>query len=288
MSKADIKNKFDEIVAFAEVEKFLDTPVKRYSSGMYVRLAFAVSAHLEPEVLIVDEVLAVGDAQFQKKCMGKMQDVGSGGGTLLFVSHNMAAVSSLCNRAILLNKGKVAKVGETSEVVLDYYSNDNHSFSSIEFNDRKVGDDIVRLHSGRILNAVNNATHEVKINEPSKIEMSFEVLQDCYFPLVSNFHFYTNSGECAFIVHDTKKRILKKGKYFSLCEVPANFLNEGCYFVGLAISSFEHGIHVHFYEKSCLLFNVVEPLENVLTRPNHKMLIPGVVRPLLSWDMSEQ
>ena len=116
MQRAEIKRKFDEIVAFAEVERFLDTPVKRYSSGMYVRLAFAVAAHLEPEILIVDEVLAVGDAQFQKKCLGKMQDVASGGRTILFVSHNMGAVMSLCRRAVWLSEGKCRMIGEAREV----------------------------------------------------------------------------------------------------------------------------------------------------------------------------
>ncbi|TNE54343.1 MAG: ABC transporter ATP-binding protein [Bacteroidetes bacterium] len=120
MSRAEIQSKFDEIVAFAEVERFLDTPVKRYSSGMYVRLAFAVAAHLEPEILIVDEVLAVGDAEFQKKCLGKMKDVAGEGRTVLFVSHNMAAIQNLCDRVIYLKKGKVQEIGATKEVVSSY------------------------------------------------------------------------------------------------------------------------------------------------------------------------
>src|SRR5205085_5711556 len=120
MSRAEIRKKFDRIVAFAEVEKFLDTPVKRYSSGMYMRLAFAIAAHLEPDILIVDEVLAVGDAEFQKKCLGKMQDVAGHGRTVLFVSHNMAAVESLCTRAVLLEQGRVAAQGATREVLRRY------------------------------------------------------------------------------------------------------------------------------------------------------------------------
>lgn len=120
MSRTEIRSKFDEIVAFAEVDKFLDTPVKRYSSGMYVRLAFAVAAHLEPEILIVDEVLAVGDAEFQKKCMGKMKDVSGQGRTVLFVSHNMAAIQNLCDTAIYLKQGQVQMTGEASKVVATY------------------------------------------------------------------------------------------------------------------------------------------------------------------------
>jgi lipopolysaccharide transport system ATP-binding protein len=122
MSRAEIKRKFDEIVAFAEVEKYLDTPVKRYSSGMYVRLAFAVAAHLEPEILVVDEVLAVGDAQFQKKCLGKMGDVAREGRTVLFVSHNLAAVENLCNNGIVLNKGKLILAGRAEEAIAYYLS----------------------------------------------------------------------------------------------------------------------------------------------------------------------
>src|ERR1039457_1430354 len=122
MTKVEIRRKFDEIVAFAEIERFLDTPVKRYSSGMYVRLAFAVAAHLEPEILIVDEVLAVGDAQFQKKCLGKMGEVSKGGRTVLFVSHNMQAVSTLCSHAILLNGGSIQQQGDVHNVINGYVS----------------------------------------------------------------------------------------------------------------------------------------------------------------------
>ncbi len=127
MSKAEIKKKFDEMVAFAEVEKFLDTPVKRYSSGMYVRLAFAVAAHLEPEILIVDEVLAVGDAQFQKKCLGKMEDVSKEGRTVIFVSHNMAAIRGLCNRALLMKNGHVVTDSTIETVVSDYLSEEKYT-----------------------------------------------------------------------------------------------------------------------------------------------------------------
>lgn len=126
MTKAEIKKKFDEIVAFAEVEKFLDTPVKRYSSGMYVRLAFAVAAHLEPEILIVDEVLSVGDAQFQKKCLGKMEEVGKEGRTILFVSHNMGSVDTLCNAGILLTSGEIEYQGDAVEAVKKYVANGDH------------------------------------------------------------------------------------------------------------------------------------------------------------------
>ena len=129
MTRAEIRRKFDEIVAFAEVEKFLDTPVKRYSSGMYVRLAFAVAAHLEPEILIVDEVLAVGDAEFQKKCLGKMQDVAGHGRTVLFVSHNMAAIKSICTRALLFDGGRIVCQGSVESVTSEYASRSELAYS---------------------------------------------------------------------------------------------------------------------------------------------------------------
>jgi lipopolysaccharide transport system ATP-binding protein len=147
MRRTEIARKFDEIVAFAEVERFLDTPVKRYSSGMYVRLAFAVAAHLEPEILIIDEVLAVGDAQFQKKCLGKMEDVSrQDGRTVIFVSHNMTAVQHLCSSCVFLSGGRVKSVGSTSEVIDGYLSSDSLLAGSLSFLDRKD-----RKGSGEIL-----------------------------------------------------------------------------------------------------------------------------------------
>ena len=287
MSKAEIARKFDEIVAFAEVERFLDTPVKRYSSGMYVRLAFAVAANLEPEILIVDEVLAVGDQQFQKKCLGKMEEVGKEGRTVIFVSHSMPTVTSLCDRAILLESGRVAKIGPTSEVVMHYYTSGQSSPASADFSGKHVGDSKVWLLKGEIKNSKNKVALEARIDEPVSVEMTYEVLQNDAPVLIPNFHFYTAAGECAFISHDTSSQHLSQGKYASRCFIPANFLNEGSYFVGLAISSFSPGTTVHFYEKSCLSFNVIDPHEGVITRPSHSTPIPGVVRPYLDWELVE-
>src|SRR5256885_6409026 len=136
MSRAEIRKKFDEIVAFAETEKFLDTPVKRYSSGMYVRLAFAVAAHLEPEILVIDEVLAVGDAEFQKKCLGKMESVARTGRTVIFVSHNMVAVQNLCSRALWLSSGKLLGIGTTADVIRSYLQSDVRNASERVWDDQ--------------------------------------------------------------------------------------------------------------------------------------------------------
>lgn len=167
MSRADIAKKFDEIVDFAEVDKFIDTPVKRYSSGMYVRLAFAVASHLEPEILVVDEVLAVGDFEFQRKCLGKMQDVSGDGRTVLFVSHNLAAVQVLCGKALLLDGGEVRRLGPTSEVVTDYLENVERGGGTIE---SMSGD--LRLASAKGLCSTSGAD-QVEI----EVTVEFEVLK---------------------------------------------------------------------------------------------------------------
>jgi lipopolysaccharide transport system ATP-binding protein len=164
MQRTEIIKKFDEIVAFAEVEKFLDTPVKRYSSGMYVRLAFAVAAHLEPEILIVDEVLAVGDARFQKKCLGKMQDVSSKGGqTVLFVSHNMAAVKRLCHRCILLRNGKTVASGSADSVINQYVQDNSFTNGqSLEHSSQRSGSGAIRLTSFHLEDVDGNKIQEVQ------------------------------------------------------------------------------------------------------------------------------
>ena len=288
MDRFDIKKKFEEIVAFAEVEKFLDTPVKRYSSGMYVRLAFAVAAHLEPEILIVDEVLAVGDAQFQKKCLGKMKDVSGEGRTVLFVSHSMPTITSLCSDAILLDKGKVVKSGAASEVIMHYYSNGVSSPASIIFyeEDRTVGDEYVCMISGCIKNSLDEISPEVLISEDARIVMKYRILKESNYKFVPNFHFYTTDGACAFVTSIEKATILPMGEYEAECILPMNFFNEGAYFVGLAISSFESGVKVHFYEQNILSFNIKDDLQTSVGRSHgYTGRVPGVVRPQLEWKL---
>ncbi|MDX2256973.1 MAG: ABC transporter ATP-binding protein [Pseudanabaenaceae cyanobacterium bins.39] len=287
MDQIEIKKKFDEIVAFAEVEKFLDTPVKRYSSGMYVRLAFAVAAHLEPEILIVDEVLAVGDAQFQKKCLGKMKDVSGEGRTVLFVSHSMPTITSLCSDVILLEKGKVVKTGNASEVIMHYYSTSGGTVSPAFVNyegDRFVGDEYVQMLSGCVKNSQGEITPEISIDEDARVILRYRILKDCHYRFVPNFHFYTADGTCAFVTGLEKVSVLASGEYTAECNLPCNFLNEGAYFVGLAISSFESGVKVHFFEQNILSFNIKDDLSG----RNHDYvgIIPGVVRPQLQWHFS--
>ena len=287
MTKQEITRKFDEIVDFAEVERFLDTPVKHYSSGMYVRLAFAVASSLEPEILIIDEVLAVGDARFQKKCLGKMEDASKSGRTILFVSHSMSTVTSLCDKAVLLESGKIAKIGLTTEVVMHYYTGGQSSPARADFSLRYVGDSQVRLLRGAIKNDKNEVSLEINIAEPVTVEMTFEVLQDNVPDLTPNIYFYTASGECAFFTLSDKKIKYKKGEYTASCHLPGHLLNEGAYFIGLALSSFATVVVTHFFEKDAMSFNVNDTIENTPTRSGWTGVMSGVVRPRLPWDISK-
>lgn len=297
MSRADIRRKFDEIVAFAEVEKFLDTPVKRYSSGMYVRLAFAVAAHLEPEILIVDEVLAVGDAQFQKKCLGKMEDVSKNDGrTVIFVSHSMPTISSLCNRAILLDGGKIAIDGETSAAVLSYYTSGVSSPTQINYllNTKQPGDDYVQLN--RVIVLVNGepASQEIDIIQEINILIEYNILrEDGKLLPYPNIHVYNAAGICVFISAPVTTSSHAPGVYKSICSIPANFFNEGSYFIGIAISSFGKGVIVHLFEQNAISFNIRDNIYDVPTRLQvdgvvaYSGEVPGTVRPLLNWQTNQ-
>ncbi|MBN1764192.1 MAG: ABC transporter ATP-binding protein [Sedimentisphaerales bacterium] len=289
MTRAEIKRKFDEIVAFAEVEKFLDTPVKRYSSGMYVRLAFAVAAHLEPEILIVDEVLAVGDGQFQKKCLRKMEDVGQEGRTVLFVSHNMPMIASLCDRCILLNNGRICEYDTTKKVIDLYYSKDGIGNGEVDFTrrDRQPGDKSARLLKVRTLNSQGETTTEIRIDEPVTVEMEYELLAD-NLGVTPEFVFWNAEGVCVFDAQDTPvdpRGELKKekGLYLARCHIPPDFLNDGTYYIGFLLSK-AFKTNWHFNEKDILMLRIVDPLDNIITRGWYSGKIPGVVRPVLQWE----
>ena len=225
--RVEINRKFDEIVAFAEVERFLDTPVKHYSSGMYVRLAFAVAAHLEPEILIVDEVLAVGDAQFQKKCLGKMEEVGEEGRTVLFVSHNMSAIEALCSKAILLKSGCIISSGKTEDVVGDYLHKEFKSLHNQEWenNETAPGNEYIKLRKIEITPDELYVDTDIAIN----IELWNEI-SDTMFNI--SLLLYKLSGECIFNTHTVPAQ-LEKGYYRGICYIPANLLNNDNYYIDL-------------------------------------------------------
>ena len=251
MTQREIRKKFDEIVAFAEVERFLDTPVKRYSTGMHVRLAFAVAAHLEPEILIVDEVLAVGDSRFQKKCLGRMEKIGREGRTILFVSHNMAMVSSLCSKAAQLENGTLRAFGATDQVILGYETSGEDSPAAVNYRNSslRIGDEYVQLLSADVRNDKGLPISSVEINEPFSVRMEYRITSGADRIYVPNFHFYCHDGSCAFVVNAVDCKRLPPGEYSAECHVPANFLNDGLYSIRMALTSYESGVSIHFYEE---------------------------------------
>ena len=287
MTRREVKQKFDEIVAFADVEKYLDTPVKRYSSGMYVRLAFAVAAHLEPEIMVVDEVLAVGDIQFQKKCLAKMEAVGKEGRTVLFVSHNLAAVSNLCTRGIVLEKGSMVFDGEATNAI--------HHYTAAMINDRKqdmeapvAESDSVRLLSAYIVDTNDETVSSVEINKPFSIEMRFQVPNHIQGTLVPNFHFKTAGGLYAFVVSTPDMKPLEPGTYTAVCKVPGNLFNDGMYTIGIAVTEYRKtSIRVHFFKENYLTLNIIDPIFENPYRYGYGGPIPGVLRPYLEWKVDK-
>lgn len=287
MTRADVRSRFDEIVAFAELERFLDTPVKRYSSGMYMRLAFSVAAHMEPEVLVVDEVLAVGDGTFQRKCLDKMHDVGQSGRTVLFVSHNLPAVTRLCSRAILLREGRVIDDGPATRVVSTYLNSGVGSMAAQEWPDasRAPGNEIARLRAVRVRSDNGEITEALDIRQPIRVEMEYDVLAPGH-ALVPNIHLYNDERVCVFISNSPeahwRRRPRPVGRYVSTACIPGNFLSEGAITVDAAISTLDPVI-VHVWERSIVGFQVVDSIEGDSARGDYAGPYPGVVRPMLDW-----
>lgn len=239
MRRYEIKKKFDEIVAFSEIDKFIDTPVKRYSSGMYVRLAFSVAAHLEPEILLVDEVLAVGDMNFQKKCLGKMSEVSRGGRTILFVSHNMVAVSALCQKAILLNSGKIEYFGKVSQVI-EHYAKFTNNLKNIDIGKRldRKGNNKLRFIGLRLKGKNGNEVNHFRSGEKAQIELHYEskLTDDYSSRIIFSITFKTNSEQPIVLCRsdltgDKFNYLPSKGKV--TCSIPKFPLAAGKYDVNL-------------------------------------------------------
>jgi lipopolysaccharide transport system ATP-binding protein len=272
MTREEVKLKFDEIVAFSGINDFIDTPVKYYSSGMYVRLAFAVAAHLEPEILIIDEVLAVGDADFQKKCLGKMQDVAGQGRTVLFVSHDIEAVQALCNKGILLEKGTVKQCGMIQDIIHTYTNNFENSSKFWNLNNRP-GDATVAMNYVKLINELHQQVKFSHLDEVVGIEIEYEVLQDAVFPS-PNFHVLSNTNILCFVlITDEKKH--DKGTYKCICWIPKNLLNNQIYRIGVAITTLKT-MEIHLYEKEVISLEIVESkLDREIDFGGH---IPGIFR----------
>jgi lipopolysaccharide transport system ATP-binding protein len=282
MSRAEIARKFDEIVAFAEVEKFLDTPVKHYSSGMYVRLAFAVAAHLEPEILIVDEVLSVGDAAFQKKCLGKMSEVAHTGRTVLFVSHDLNAVNSLCERAILLHDGAVVMSGTPRDVTAHYLDRANKLYTPVTwFTLAGVGGEVQLLSASVAQNG--EPTGAVSCREPFAIALEYEIRESLrglrLFLIVRNAR-----GEIVFMTSDfdepTEAAFSREaGRFASRVTVPGGLLKAGGYHVTFG-ADVKHE-RIVYTADDALYFDVFDTVEDMMGDRHGR---PGIVAPLLRWE----
>jgi lipopolysaccharide transport system ATP-binding protein len=239
MSREEIRRKFDEIVAFAEIDRFLDTPVKRYSSGMYVRLGFSVAAHLNPEILLVDEVLAVGDAAFQKKCLGKMDEVSHTGRTILFVSHNMAAVKSLCTRGVLLDAGRVICEGNVDQIVDAYLmaGTDMATTGIIPDSAPRMGTGTAKCRSVRLSDASGRAVSEVYLGQPLSVTLECEVhedIDDAVFELSISAADGTHVVQCTTMDGKQDPLIVAKGRHTLRVRIPVTLLpRQYCFDVGI-------------------------------------------------------
>jgi lipopolysaccharide transport system ATP-binding protein len=287
MRKAEIQRKFDEIVDFAQIERFLDTPVKHYSSGMYVRLGFAVAAHLEPEILLIDEVLAVGDARFQKKCLNKMEDIRHGGRTVIFVSHNMSAITRICERAIFLDEGRVVSQGPADQIVSSYLTGGLGTSASREWRDahNAPGGEICRLRAVRARGRDGSVSDSVDIRQPIGIEIEFDVLQGGH-RLLPHFYLWNEHGVAIMGSNDLdpawRRRPRPPGRYVSTGWIPGNLLAEGTVFVDAAVIVIEPPM-TQIFEQSIIAFQVVDNMDGDTQRGDWAGPQPGAVRPLLEW-----
>ena len=289
MKRREIQRKFSDIVDFAGVEKFIDTPVKRYSSGMYVRLAFAVAAHLEPEILLVDEVLAVGDAEFQRRCLGRMSEFGASGRTVIFVSHNMQAVARLCERTMLLDEGQVVRDGPSPDVVAHYLQSGAGSGAYREWpEDNSTGSDVATLRWARVVQ--NDQTMEaVDVRRPIGIEMGFRVLRpQALFPKIK---VYNAEGDTLFNALDTDPRWnepTEPGSYVATAWIPENLLNEGFLTADVAVVSLGSKLIPHAGYYNAVSFHVYDPGEGDSARGRFGGQLRGAIRPLLEWTTEER
>jgi lipopolysaccharide transport system ATP-binding protein len=286
MTRAEIRRKFDEIVAFAEIEKFLDTPVKRYSSGMYVRLAFAIAAHLDPEIILVDEVLAVGDAQFQNKCLGKMEDVARREGrTALFVSHNLGSVAQLCASAIWIDNGTIRKAGPSSNVIAEYITAGCRRGEVIwPEGSSRHGVTELKLYAARVRDSRGDVSSNIESTKPFSVEIEYEITKPLW-NLRVGFFLRTSSGIYVFDSHDADDPEFRSdrapGHYTSCCHIPGNLLGAGTYLISL-----NAGIHTVgnlARQENALVLEVVNTSARGTISPRG-----GVIQPHFIWKQQTQ
>ena len=289
MKQREIRAKFDDIVEFSGVSRFIDTPVKRYSSGMYVRLAFAVAAHLEPEVLVIDEVLAVGDHEFQQRCMGRIEHISQSGRTVIFVSHDMQAITRLCDRAYWLDSGRVVTDGPSEDVVSEYLqsaSGTANAWRNPRFEEPYEPDEIVRLESLRVVNRAGETVGATDVRDPVGIEFRFTVIRR--HSLLPKIKLSTMRGDVAFNALDVDPRWsspVEPGAYVSTAWIPPNLLNEGFLSVDAGIFSLAAPrLHPHVNMPAILSFHVRDNGDGDSSKGLFTGQLRGVVRPLLEWS----
>lgn len=296
MGKREVQQRFDEIVEFAEVGQFIDTPVKRYSSGMHMRLAFSVAAHFVPEIIIIDEVLSVGDARFQRKCLDKMAAVLQQGRTILFVSHNMATVASFCSKGLVLNKGRSVFFGSVADAIHHYDEMQNPSggVTSVEYDDgeggtsegaskpRIVGDDYAHLISAAILTSEHQKVSEVRMQDAVIVQMRYRILERRSTVALPYFQFTRMDNTTAFIWRPAGVKPHEPGEYEVECRIPPHFLNDGVYYIHLNLCTYNDDgtTTFHYQEARALTFSVMEDFEDLQRfRYGYKGIVYGTVRP---------
>lgn len=287
MKRKEIAKQFDSIVDFAEIEKFLDTPVKHYSSGMYVRLAFAVAAHLDPDILIVDEVLSVGDVEFQKKCLGKIEQVSTSGRTVLFVSHNTQALTRLCNRLILLDEGKLVRDGTVDDVMQKYLQSESGSKAQRIWDAKTaLGNEYVQLLGARVVSSDGKIRETIDIRTSICIELDYTVLTN-KLPIVPAISLSNGKGIIVFTLNDPDEKLntiaRKKGKYITKIHIPGNLLSEGSYSVRIGLATYEPW-KKHVTKSDVIAFYIKDSLDGNTARGKYVGTLEGVVRPLLKWE----
>ena len=289
MRRSEITSKLEEIIDFAGIERYINTPVKRYSSGMYVRLAFAVAAHLESEILIVDEVLAVGDADFQKKCLGKMEDLSAGQGrTLLFVSHNMDSINRLCSKTLYLKGGNLQSFGNTQDIIQEYLSHEDNIICEKKLKSNGDGQAIAELLSYRVINKRFASSLNYNIDEEIGVELRFKVNRSTN-DLVCGINVFNQMDAHLFSSHDTINPGVsyEAGIYRNIVWIPENLLSEGIHYVSAALMKY-NPFDAFVHDKSNVGFNVSDKQDGSTVRGEYVGVFPGLVRPQLKWQTIEK
>jgi len=296
MRKWEIKERFDEVVDFSEIGKFIDTPLKRYSSGMYVRLAFAVAAHLEPEILVIDEVLAVGDIPFQKKCIGKMQDIAKGGRTVLFVSHNMEVIKKLCTRAIVLHEGKIIMDGPVDEAINKCLGDEmgldgEQIWTEIK---KAPGDAVVRMCAVRVLDSSGKVCTNFDVRDSVSVQIECKVLENGH-RLIAHLSFINELGHILFVSKYALDSLSEnstspQGGYRITCHIPGDFLNEGDVSIAYGIDTIGVGNShlIHVAGSDVVRFRISDRMDPAGVRGDFPSKWPSDgVRPRLQWEIGK-